>query len=134
MSHHPITAPAHYTVYPVQPIEITRYLGFCLGNAVKYVLRAPYKGEEEDLRKALQYLHWEAGTPSGPLHAQAHRVLEERIGDICLFLAEKQPRHSWFQAAFLECVGWYAFSGEVRHLANMRSAVEAMLKAMEGKS
>ena len=59
----PILAPAHYTVYPVQPIEITRYLGFCLGNATKYVLRAPYKGGEEDCLKALRYLKLEKETP-----------------------------------------------------------------------
>lgn len=59
----PIMAPAHYTVYPVQPIEITRYLGFCLGNATKYVLRAPYKGGVEDCQKALRYLELEKETP-----------------------------------------------------------------------
>jgi hypothetical protein len=32
-------------------------LGFCLGNAVKYICRAPHKGtEEQDLRKALWYV------------------------------------------------------------------------------
>lgn len=59
----PIMAPAHYTVYPVQPIEITRYLGFCLGNATKYVLRAPYKGSVEDCQKAMRYLELEKETP-----------------------------------------------------------------------
>ncbi len=59
----PIMAPAHYTVYPVQPIEITRYLGFCLGNATKYILRAPYKGGVEDCLKALRYLELEKETP-----------------------------------------------------------------------
>lgn len=55
----PIHNPAHYTRYPVQPIEISRHLGFCLGNVVKYVLRAPFKNGVEDLKKALQYLEWE---------------------------------------------------------------------------
>ncbi len=59
MSHDPITAPAHYTIYPVQPIEISRYLGFNLGNATKYVLRAPWKGGVEDCQKALRYLELE---------------------------------------------------------------------------
>ena len=60
----PIHHPAHYTAYPVQPIEISRHLGFCLGNVVKYVLRAPLKGGVEDLNKALKYLEWEAETPT----------------------------------------------------------------------
>lgn len=59
--------PAHYTVYPVQPIEITRYLGFCLGNATKYALRAPYKGGVEDCKKAVRYLELERSTPQAPL-------------------------------------------------------------------
>ena len=82
--HNPITAPSHYTVYPVQPIEITRYLGFCLGNAVKYVLRAPYKGGVEDCRKAVQYLEWEFQRP-GPQPSYAATVQArdaiERLGD-----------------------------------------------------
>ena len=63
----PIHSPAHYTIHPVQPIEISRHLGFCLGNVVKYVLRAPYKGGQEDLHKALQYLQWEDEMPFKPV-------------------------------------------------------------------
>lgn len=49
--------PKHYTQYPVEVIEITRHLRFNLGNAVKYILRAPFKGAEvKDLRKAKWYL------------------------------------------------------------------------------
>lgn len=59
--------PKHYEIYPVQPIEITRHLGFCLGNAAKYVLRAPYKGGVEDCDKAIRYLEWERVTPQAPL-------------------------------------------------------------------
>lgn len=50
--------PSHYTKYKTEVIDITRYLPFCLGNVVKYVLRAPYKGGVEDCNKALQYLEW----------------------------------------------------------------------------
>lgn len=56
----PIHSPAHYTAYPVQPIEISRHLGFCMGNVFKYVMRAPFKNGVEDLRKALKYLEWES--------------------------------------------------------------------------
>lgn len=38
--------------------------GFCKGNALKYLLRAPYKGERgEDLRKALWYIERAAALP-----------------------------------------------------------------------
>lgn len=54
-----VHSPAHYTAYPVQPIEIARHLGFCMGNVFKYVMRAPFKNGVEDLKKALKYLEWE---------------------------------------------------------------------------
>ena len=41
-------------------IEITRHETFLRGNVIKYVMRAPYKGNElQDLLKAQQYLEWE---------------------------------------------------------------------------
>lgn len=53
----PVSHPAHYTSYPHEVIELTEHLGFCLGNAVKYILRAPFKGNElQDLKKALWYV------------------------------------------------------------------------------
>lgn len=62
----PINSPAHYTAIParcacghtLEPIDFTRHMGFNLGNVVKYVLRAPYKGRTaEDLRKAIWYIN-----------------------------------------------------------------------------
>ena len=58
----PVSSPAHYTSHPsgVQPITITRHETFCLGNVIKYCMRAKYKGNEiQDLKKAAQYLQWE---------------------------------------------------------------------------
>lgn len=55
----PINHPKHYTSHPsgVETIEICRHMGFALGNVIKYVMRAPFKGRElEDLRKAKWYL------------------------------------------------------------------------------
>lgn len=54
--------PSHYTSHPsgVETIEITKHESFLRGNLLKYVLRAPYKGNElEDMKKAQQYLQWE---------------------------------------------------------------------------
>lgn len=54
----PVNHPKHYVQYEHEVIELTEQLGFCLGNAVKYILRAPYKGNElEDLKKAEWYLN-----------------------------------------------------------------------------
>ena len=54
----PVNHPAHYTQYEHEVIELTEKLDFCTGNAVKYILRAPFKGnEKQDLEKALWYLN-----------------------------------------------------------------------------
>lgn len=58
--HDPVNSPAHYLAYPVEVIEITEHLNFCLGNVVKYALRADHKGNAlEDLAKAAWYLNRE---------------------------------------------------------------------------
>ena len=61
MSDERINHPPHYggADNPHEPIKVIEYygLGFCLGNCVKYILRAPYKGTQiEDLMKARWYL------------------------------------------------------------------------------
>jgi len=57
----PVDHPKHYTSHAsgVECIEITEHMGFCLGNAIKYIWRADEKhgdGGIEDLRKARWYL------------------------------------------------------------------------------
>lgn len=53
----PVNHPSHYTQYEHEVIELTEQLDFCVGNACKYILRAPYKGNEiQDLKKALWYI------------------------------------------------------------------------------
>lgn len=66
MVHHP----EHYNAVgerdedgsvPYEPIKVIESWGlaegFCLGSAIKYILRAPHKGQEiQDLEKALWYL------------------------------------------------------------------------------
>ena len=57
--HDPVNHPHHYMAASVivQPIELTARLDSCLGQALQYVLRAPFKGnEQEDLSKAVFYL------------------------------------------------------------------------------
>lgn len=55
------TIPEHYRKCcgVVEPRELLKRLPFQLGNACKYLLRAPHKeSEEKDLLKALDYLTW----------------------------------------------------------------------------
>ena len=51
--------PSHYNMGKIEVIDIIEDhdLNFNLGNVIKYVLRAPHKGEPvEDLEKALWYI------------------------------------------------------------------------------
>ena len=48
--------PAHYGQYTIEVIEIVRKMSFDQGNLIKYLLRAPFKGNYyEDLQKASWY-------------------------------------------------------------------------------
>jgi hypothetical protein len=55
----PVNHPKHYTSHPsgIETIQITEHMNFCLGNVLKYVLRADQKGNRlQDLKKAEWYL------------------------------------------------------------------------------
>ena len=64
-----VSHPSHYTwikeLCGIEVIDITRHMDFCLGNAIKYILRAGHKQdasltdnqkEIEDLKKAIWYI------------------------------------------------------------------------------
>lgn len=54
-----VNHPPHYTSHPsgMEVIEVTRYMSFDLGNAVKYMMRHGHKGSSrQDLEKATWYL------------------------------------------------------------------------------
>lgn len=55
----PVNHPKHYTSHPakIECIQITEHMGFCLGNAFKYLWRADLKNDAiEDLEKAMWYI------------------------------------------------------------------------------
>lgn len=116
--------PAHYTVYPVQPIEITRHLGFCLGNAVKYVLRAPYKGGVEDCDKACQYLVWEGNTPQRSLTPASYQKTSDACVKLRAFLNAAQGDQLWgdvaqVQKEFIGSLQNYTLESGRRYLEDM---------------
>jgi len=56
----PINHPSHYTSHPsgIEAIEVTRWMGYNLGNVVKYCWRAGLKNDRvQDLEKAQFYLN-----------------------------------------------------------------------------
>lgn len=57
-----VNNPPHYKGHPsgIECIQITEYMNFCLGNAVKYIWRADLKFDAiEDLEKAVWYINRE---------------------------------------------------------------------------
>lgn len=58
-----IDHPPHYNEHPsgVECITIAEHMGFCLGNALKYIWRAGLKSKDpiEDLKKARWYIDQE---------------------------------------------------------------------------
>ena len=70
-NHDPVNHPKHYTQHPsgVECIQITRHMGFNLGNAMKYIWRADLKNGIEDLEKALWYIGDEIVKRRGELAA-----------------------------------------------------------------
>lgn len=68
-----VNHPAHYNTGRIEVIDAIEdwRLGFCLGNAVKYIARAAHKGHElEDLKKAAWYLQREIARLSREANAR----------------------------------------------------------------
>ena len=62
-----VSHPSHYN-QGIEPIDIIESWGlnFSLGNAIKYILRSPYKGKQiEDLEKARWYIDREINRLKG---------------------------------------------------------------------
>ncbi len=57
----PINHPPHYNMNTGwEAIDVTEQFNFCLGNALKYIIRCDHKGKPiQDLRKAVWYLERE---------------------------------------------------------------------------
>ena len=60
-----VNSPNHYTQGKYEVIDYIKdkltneqYIGYCLGNVLKYVSRHELKGGKEDLEKAKVYLGW----------------------------------------------------------------------------
>lgn len=59
---HLVNHPPHYLAHPsgIECIQITEHMGFCLGNAMKYLWRADHKSNAiTDLEKARWYIERE---------------------------------------------------------------------------
>lgn len=65
----PVNHPTHYTAGSIECIDAIRaalspdeFRGYCKGNAIKYIWRERYKGQDESILKAIWYLQHETDT------------------------------------------------------------------------
>lgn len=76
-----VNHPPHYTSHPsgVECIQVTEHMGFCLGNAVKYIWRADEKGKAvEDLKKARWYIDREIERRSNSQNVEVTRGADRK--------------------------------------------------------
>lgn len=91
--HDAVNRPAHYTDGKIEVIDYIedKKLGFCLGNAVKYISRAGKKDptkEVEDLKKAVWYIE------------RRIKEIEEAPSEIVLVPLEKKTPVKCFLSRF----------------------------------
>jgi Protein of unknwon function (DUF3310) len=80
MSNDNVNHPKHYTSHPsgIECIEVTRHMGFNLGNAMKYIWRADLKHDAiEDLKKAVWYINDEIEKRTKGERQMSYRRLTE---------------------------------------------------------
>jgi hypothetical protein len=67
-----ISKPRHYQGKTLEVIQVIERLrcGAHIGNVIKYILRAPHKGNIQDLQKAIWYLDRAHDKDVGPLRTQ----------------------------------------------------------------
>lgn len=101
MSHDNINHPQHYKTFPIECIEITEHLDFCLGNAVKYIYRAGTKGGGidktiEDFKKALWYL--ERADYNNNLDIASFPKAQKRLQLLCSSIANNEQYLRFYNA------------------------------------
>lgn len=76
-----VNHPVHYTSHPskIECLTIARHMGFCLGNALKYIWRADLKDDAIlDLEKAIFYIKDEiekrTGKPYGGNNSSTRHI------------------------------------------------------------
>ena len=96
--HDPVDHPVHYTSspaccskcgHPIECIDVTRHMGFNLGNAMKYLWREGMKNGVEDLRKTVWYVQDEVAKRLGIRSENQFKMTPEEI-DLILEYRRKE--------------------------------------------
>lgn len=95
-----VNHPKHYTSHPsgIECIQVTRHMGFNLGNAIKYIWRADLKADAiEDLRKAVWYLQDEIAERERKAKAQVGQPIDDEPPTGAVVLTEINFNHGeWY--------------------------------------
>lgn len=89
--------PGHYKGDTVMVVIEQFGLGFCLGNVVKYVLRAKDKNGVEDLKKANWYLQREIATQDPEAKTMAQ--LQQEVDDLRRQLLHRDKENTEYSQA-----------------------------------
>lgn len=122
--------PMHYTKHSVEIIDITRFLPFCLGNVVKYVMRAPYKDGAKDCDKALQYLEWHDARPL-QMRLFAGESFRKNLINLRTELEAENISVSMCQAEFLIILWNSVCFGQ--YVNDMKSVIQNLRELLEEK-
>lgn len=102
----------------IECIEITRYLSFCRGNAIKYLWRCGQKDTtDNELKKAIWYLKDELKNNNTVLYEM----------DVCLMLDNKLTTLSMYQDDNTRRLFWLIVFGHSQDLKTAIKIIEDML-------
>lgn len=111
--------PQHYNRFSREVIDLVKNMGFCQGNALKYLLRAPFKGAfREDLKKATWYLR---RCETFPLTMQQEQLLK----GFALEMAEHSPELSSVLRWLLEGIYPHSIADDLEELLRRQDRTEA---------
>lgn len=100
---HYLNATVHLNL-DLEPIDLCECYNFCMGNAIKYILRSPFKGKKlEDLMKAEWYLRREATTLDSELEEWEAPLSQDKP---YIFKAFRDTNH--FLGLLLDNAGYYS--------------------------
>lgn len=94
--------PQHYNKFSHEVIDLVKDMGFCQGNALKYILRAPFKGHfAEDLRKAAWYLR---RLDKFALTEAQKEMLVRFADEMCIYQPDLALALNWIAFGLNPCV------------------------------
>lgn len=112
-----INHPKHYQGNKFEAIDIIEdfNLNFCLGNAIKYILRAGKKGDKtEDIEKAIWYLNREIDKTKCPICGKSKYVPED---EVCLECSKEKEKGEAIKVAVNKVKPKCPICGKVKEIA-----------------